>query len=131
MTDERENVGDPEGLEKLIRQLRTVSEDPRPDLGFDMRWGYSGRMYSDHPCGSACCIGGHASAILHDEGSGRNAPHHDFGLLCGVSSKVADAVCFPPTLSDARNATPAQAVRLLEILRDEGVVDWTRAMATP
>ena len=52
----------------------------------------------------------------------------------GIGHCAADAIAYPEG-DDCGNASPgwganiAQAIRVLEIYRDEGVVDWRRAMA--
>jgi hypothetical protein len=40
---------------------------------------------------------------------------------------IADRVCFPIT-EEAYDATIPEAVRMLEYLRDYGIVDWQKAL---
>ncbi len=79
-----------------------------------------------------CCIGGLCREHLQ-------LPHLDlidtFKMVSDIQiDDIARKVCFPS--ADGRNnpfavyeATRGQAVKMLEVLRDTGVVDWFQAMA--
>lgn len=82
-------------------------------------------------CGSVCCIGGWVQKVNRapiEEPLSRSVSK------LGPSIRQASALCYAdtPDGSDiyypAWGATPKQAARAVEILRDEGIVDWPRAM---
>lgn len=114
-------------LTDLAALLRSVDNSPTSKGGFDM---VSPRLgdWTDHPCGTACCIGGWVQTAN---------PQDTAGLTLGLAVKSlqpdldyyeCDMLCYPPPGSGAYNATPEQAARAVEILRDTGKCDWVRAM---
>lgn len=72
------------------------------------------------------CIGGHcAKHINPDKYMGMIS---GFMQVSGISDEtLADMVCFPRN-ERAYKATVAQAINMLEYLRDYGIVDWARAL---
>lgn len=111
-------------LTDLAQFLRILPDNDDADAaaGFDMR---ASRFSEDtnHPCGTAACIGGWVRYINRDS---RQLVRSVEAL--GVPYLDADQLCFPPSDHPAWDATPEQAARCVEILRDEEVVDWDRAM---
>jgi hypothetical protein len=72
------------------------------------------------------CIGGHCVRTI--------SPNRYIGVLAGFMQVsgigdeiIADMVCFPRK-NLAYFAKVAQAINMLEYLRDYGIVDWDRAM---
>lgn len=127
-----------ENLTDLANFLRTIPEAGLPIaddggggevIGFDMYLDCETRGDSRHSCGSACCIGGWVGILcprLEDLDLGRRI----FSLSGDAISIVeANRLCYPFGLVSAWSATPAQAARAVEILRDTGSCDWERAMS--
>jgi len=112
-------------LTDLAEKLKSIGDDT--EIGLDMYHGYASRHASNNPCGSACCIGGWVqlcnpdTRAMHLVSAVQTiAPDLDFDEL--------DALCFPMENSPAWKATPQQAARAVEILRDTGKCDWDEAM---
>lgn len=119
------------GLQRIIDVLKQIDNSPTSSCGFDMVNVYDSRKLSDHPCGTACCIGGWAELKLREE---RNSSEEDFyGMAfmslmdyCSVPEEIADAICYPDL--KLTGITLEQAIKCLEHCRDTGEVDWQRAM---
>ena len=116
-------------LTELAEFLKKLDNDsPRRKLGFDMTRSYNDRRGSLHPCGSACCIGGWVQ--YHNKDTRKMDVE---GAVLSISPEgtpwvEVDALCYPIGLDDdVWNATPQQAARAVEILRDTGKCDWERA----
>ena len=114
-------------LADLLRGLDNHSRHRK--MGFDMQYTYDVRHISPHPCGSACCIGGWVQY--------RNKDTRDMELEHAVRSISPEGIplseiyklCYPTVAkSPAWSATPQQAARAVEILRDTGKCDWDEAM---
>lgn len=118
-------------LTDLAEFLKTLpaNDDASAEHGFDMRNEFLDDTY-DHPCGSACCIGGWVKECN---------PETRFGSLSaavaslGCSQDEAFKLCWAAApdrtdFDEAWYATPQQAARAVEILRDTGFTDWPRAM---
>lgn len=81
------------------------------------------------------CIGGHcAKHINPDKYAFIQLPFRFRGIISGFmqvsgisDETLADMVCFPRN-DRAYKATVAQAINMLEYLRDYGIVDWARAL---
>lgn len=111
-------------IDDLIAIIRAVDDSPISLCGFDMEHSAEGAGYTDHPCGTACCIGGHAALALHDI----SLEPDDAVRLFGVPLPDATAICYPHPRHPGCNAKPRHAIALLEHYRDTGIVDWDRAM---
>ena len=115
-------------LTELAEFLKNFDSDsPRRKLGFDMQNTYESRENTEHPCGSACCIGGW---VQHHNRDTRKMGVEDAVMTITPAGIYADEVyrlCYP-NHDEAWEATPQQAARAVEILRDTGVCDWERAM---
>jgi hypothetical protein len=114
-------------LTDLANLLRSIDNSPESELGFDMHANFQFANDSKHPCGSACCIGGWIQAC--------NVELQDSELEEAVQALQPNLdidecylLCSPKPFSKAWNATPEQAARAVEILRDTGVCDWETAM---
>jgi len=114
-------------LADLLRGLDNHS--PHRKMGFDMQHPYESRHASIHPCGSACCIGGWVQY--------RNKNTRDMELEHavrsispkGTSLSEIYKLCYPTEMgSPAWKATPQQAAKAVEILRDTGKCNWEEAM---
>ncbi len=120
----------------LIAQLEASVDAPAGGLGFDMTTVFTDRDQSPHPCGSACCIGGHAQAILLSRGV------FDTETMPGVATALRELVgipeyedawriCYPTgpaVVAGAWLAEPRHAVALLKHYDETGEVDWVKAM---
>lgn len=105
------------------------NSNPRRKLGFDMQWGYSQRHSSGHDCGSACCIGGWVQ--YHNKGTRKIDVSDAVLSICpeGTSLDNVYNLCYPNDRDgNGWDATPQQAARAVEILRDTGECDWDRAL---
>jgi hypothetical protein len=116
-------------LTDLAEFLKSFDNDkPRRKLGFDMQWAYENRDLSQHECGSACCIGGWVQ--YHNKDTRKRTVE---GAVLSISPEgtpweEVNALCYPSTFGgNGWNATPQQAARAVEILRDTGKCDWERA----
>ena len=122
-------------LTDLANLLRSLSNDKLIDgIGFDMRQSYSDKEDTSLQCGTACCIGGWVQHC--------NPELRELDLVDTVATLLPEPVnydeaiyseikelCFPEgSISSAWYATPQQAARAVEILRDTGKCDWDRAM---
>lgn len=107
-------------LQIIIDHLKNLDNSPKSKLGFDMNWEHFETRRSTHPCGSACCIGGHAAILLGEdyEGSITDAVEE----LCEVPDNVARKICWP---SGYYRAPLENAIEMLEKCRDTGMVDWS------
>lgn len=110
-------------VDDLIAIIRAVDDSDTSECGFDMVSEAFTRRGSTHPCGTACCIGGHAALALHDI----SLYPDDAVCLFGVPLPDATAICYP-RLHPGWSAKPHHAIALLEHYRDTGIVDWDRAM---
>lgn len=123
-------------LTDLANVLRSIDNDkPLDGEGFDMHNDWLSKKYTEHSCGSACCIGGWVQHHNPETLRGQ------FGVVGAVATLLPTSVdeddiiwdelnelCFP-TYLEAWDATPQQAARAVEILRDTGKCDWERAMS--
>jgi hypothetical protein len=113
-------------LADLLRGLDNNSLSSK--MGFDMQYSYEYRKGTYHPCGSACCIGGWVQY--------RNLNTREMELedavktICPPNMSVHEIywLCYPDKGSVAWNATPQQAAKAVEILRDTGICNWEEAM---
>jgi hypothetical protein len=112
-------------LTDLAEKLKSIDKDA--EIGFDMYHGYVSRHRAKHLCGSACCVAGwvqhcnpNTRTMRLAEAMQTIAPDVDFEEL--------DMLCYPMEGSPAWKATPQQAARAVEILRDTGKCDWEEAM---
>lgn len=120
-------------LADLLRGLN--NDEPEDGMGFDMRYTLEDRGATDLECGSACCIGGWVHYI--------NPETEYLGLVPAVATLLPKALglgdplwdelqqlCYPEGDDNegAWEATPQQAARAVEILRDTGKCEWWRAM---
>lgn len=118
-------------LTDLAEFLKTLpaNDDPDAEIGFAML--RSNPKYSDHPCGSACCIAGWVK-LCNPETTDMYL-EDTLQTLGAVSEKQASRLCWAEDkngreFDPAWGATPQQAARAVEILRDEGIADWERAI---
>lgn len=126
-------------IDDLIEVIRKAEKS---EAGFNMVYSHhtldlsSTNSRPDHPCGTTCCIGGHAALALAP--SWREADVISVTAAVetfGVPRHLSVDLCYPDEDEDRAddpkspwNALPHHAIRALEIIRDEGVVDWKRAM---
>lgn len=114
-------------MEAFIDYLRNLP----PDIGFDMKHDAQNRLYSSHPCGSACCLGGHAQLFLN-QGSyidSGNSISKALAEVTGIAYGEAANLCFPDEDSWAWNATVEDAIATLEHIAQhpKEVPQWKRA----
>ena len=114
-------------LADLLRGLGI--HNPRRKLGFDMEYSYQNREAAEiFGCGSACCIGGW---VQYKNRNTRKLELEDaVKTICPPNTSMSEIykLCYPSEYSDAWRATPQQAARAVEILRDTGKCDWDEAM---
>ena len=91
-----------------------------PSSQFGMRlW------HTETECGTCCCIGGWTGAILLDD---LDADRWDAAEALGLTDLASHRLFYPTAASCRRNpwdATPPQAVRVLDHLLKTGEVDWS------
>jgi hypothetical protein len=117
-------------LTELADFLRGLdNHSPQSKMGLDMQYAYESRDLSTHPCGSACCIGGWVQYL------NKNTRNLDVEYAVksispeGTSLSEIYELCYPFSAKHpAWEATPQQAARAVEILRDTGKCDWDEAM---
>jgi hypothetical protein len=110
-------------LQTIIEVLKHIDNSENSKLGFDMNREYTARTKTEHPCGSACCIGGHAAAIL---GDGAWDIVESLCQLCDIPHHISNQLCWPgfTHFEDYRDISLDMAIKVLEYCRDYGVVDW-------
>lgn len=122
------------GVQKLIDVLKAVDNSEKSQMGFDMDYWYQDRHVTNHPCGSACCIGGWAQAcLLKGQITGPDVyapPMEALIKFCELpwtlQSEDAD-VLWDLTMPESIRMnllTLEMAIRVLEIFRDTGEVKW-------
>ena len=114
-------------LADLLRGLDNNS--PRRKMGFDMAYSYCDRKASNHFCGSACCIGGWVQYL--NKNTRDLELQYAVATICppDMSRDEIYRLCYPDAVQDSGyDATPQQAARAVEILRDTGECDWEEAM---
>jgi hypothetical protein len=116
-----------ENLTDLANLLRNIDNSEDSELGFDMSVTYIDKEHSSHMCGSACCISGWVQ-YCNPETRGRSLTEAVLSISPeGTSFDEAYDLCFPRA-DESWKATPQQAARAVEILRDTGKCDWKRAL---
>lgn len=115
---------------ELADHIEQLDDSPTSTLGFDMLKAWVSREHSGHPCGTACCIGGHANALLG--GKFRGATMDALVALTGIPDQAASLICYPDSYKHPNpyHSSPKQAARLLRHYAETGEVDWAFAMAT-
>ena len=109
-------------LQKIIDVLKNLDDSPTSQLGFDMRQPLCTRYDTIHPCGSACCIGGHAQRFVPEKISIVDA----LGSWCDVPHGVSADLCFPTLDCNPDVVELGWAIQVLEHCRDTGKVDWNK-----
>ena len=120
-------------LQIMIDYLENLDNSPNSKCGFDMNYEHESH-YTDHPCGTACCIGGHAELILGGYHPEDPEVVEALSRLCNIPVKIANKICWPGSRAncpEAYEATLEQAIKVLEICRDTGKVDWPKALGSP
>ena len=106
----------------------------RPDKGFNMsRVGFEYRLsdYSGHSCGTASCIEGWSDLIFKSSNTVvqilevRNLRYRQLTMPKQVNG------CMYHYRDEPEKFTLRAAIRVLQILRDTGKVDWNEAIANP
>ncbi len=117
-------------LTELADLLRGLDNDrPRRKLGFDMQYSYESRNGVDRPCGSACCIGGWVQ--YRNPNTRKLELEYALKTICPPDMSINEIhnLCYPSTEDHpAWKATPQQAAKAVEILRDTGKCNWEEAM---
>ena len=93
-----------------------------------MEEGYFGREDTQHPCGTACCIEGHAEAMY---GNVEYGPEGVFWeQFFGVTKLSWSEITEPATIDVGKYSeiTPGHAISMLEHFINTGKVDWPLAM---
>ncbi len=100
------------------------NDDAEAEAGFDMQISSLGNP-TNHPCGTAACIGGWANALTGERGSALTL----FFTDRGIDYIEANDLCFPYDYPLAWHATPQQAARAVRIIGETGKCDWPAALA--
>jgi hypothetical protein len=120
-------------LTELAEFLKKMKNDrPRRKLGFDMQRSYASGDFSNHPCGSAMCIGGWVQNFNKDT----RRLHMVDAVITICPERIdwdkVEELCYPDKTNNseknAYSATPQQAARAIEIPLDTGKCNWDRAM---
>ena len=118
-----------EAFDMLVDTIRNIDNSATSRRGFHMSYSAENADTSDHPCGTACCIGGWASVLT---GFHAARPGKALMDMAGISFVDAGSICYPDDSGFSErsgwDATPEQAVSLLLHYRETGIVDWDRAM---
>lgn len=101
-------------LTDLANHLWSMNNGRDAECGFDMS-------------GSACCIGGWVQ-IANPEAREMFLEEAVQSLQPDLDLQECYSLCYPEHFLTAYDATPLQAARAVEILRDTGKADWPRAM---
>lgn len=118
------------GVQKLIDVLKAVDNSEKSQMGFDMGHWYDDRHATNHSCGTACCIGGWAKAcLIAQKGYSPSASLAGFTAVeefCGLQESNLESQLADLTIPDQPfdELTLEMAIRVLEIFRDTGEVQW-------
>jgi hypothetical protein len=115
-----------ENINKVIEMISACQPDeinPEPGIPiFDM----GTFLDESHTCGTRACIGGYAyvaaGGTVDDEDCDSEKKAADF---LGIDMNAANHLFYPDEVDGSFEATPQEAVKVLEHLRDMGKVDWT------
>lgn len=99
---------------RLIEHLKFIDNSADSKLGFDMCGYFEERNNSIHPCGTACCIEGHAQTIFGERG------HDEFADLFNIPHSDWNDITVP----DELDGTLEEAIQVLETYRVSGEVVW-------
>ena len=112
----------------IIDILSRIDNSAKSKLGFDMKRPYPSHS-EDHPCGTACCIGGWARRAMKlvYEDSVSNI-HYALSELTHIPLQDAYSICFPEKLS-YESISRSVALKMLRYYRDTGKIDWKKAGA--
>lgn len=115
-------------IDHFIHFIANIDDGPKSRCGFDMGRERAHRNASNHPCGTAMCIGGWAGHLLGVKDT--VSPTAALSELLNIPTADAQAICWPDTDidPDPYEATKEQAVELLQHYRATGVVDWRGVM---
>ena len=118
-----------------FKRLYKAPLPEHPDKGFNLSnvgFGRPDKGYVQHDCGTAACIMGWGAVIGADKYN---------GLKCwlNISERLFDRLTTPMqqfgcdfhVFEQPEKFTLQAAIRVLQILRDEDVVDWNRAIENP
>lgn len=109
--------------------IGSVDNSEDSELGFDMQHTYETANWSEHPCGTASCIGGWLQ-YLKPEYREKYLPE-SMKEEFGIPQDDAAEICFPERVPEAWEASPKQAEFLLKHYDETGTVDWELAMKQP
>jgi len=111
-------------VNKIIDHLEHLDNSEDSPCGFDMNFEADARDNSKHPCGSACCIGGHAALLLGNE---EMCPEDALSQFCDIPSNDAEQLCWPGRRHEVTYAltTLEDVLPVLRHYRDTGEIDWS------
>ncbi len=107
-------------INRIIEILEKVDNSPKSKLAFDIRVLYTLRDYTEHPCGTACCIAGHA-----EHATGEFNGVYTLAEFCNIPLAIASALAIPDDV-DWDSITLEKAIACLKHCRDTGKVRWTK-----
>jgi hypothetical protein len=120
------------GIQKIIDVLTNVDNSSESNAGFDMKCEYDTRKSTDHPCGSAFCIGGHAFVAMNDDlNDDDDDDDHRYETVqdslaefCDIPHSIACDLCWPHIDISYDQITLENAINVLEKCMMTGEVDW-------
>jgi hypothetical protein len=110
----------------IIDILSRVDNSAKSKLAFDMKRPYP--SHSEHPCGTACCIGGWASRAMKLVYGTSGNIHNSLAELTNIPANDAYMICFPVDV-DYESISRDVAVKMLKHYRDTGKIAWKKAGA--
>lgn len=110
-------------LQIMIDHLKNLDNSETSKMGFDMNYDNTYADGTAHPCGSACCIGGHAAVLLKNK---KLDITEAIQTLCDIPYTTAFKICWPPVIDEKNHyeAPLEVAIAVLEHCRDTGEVMW-------
>lgn len=111
---------------KDVSNFLRETQFPLGGMAFDMVREFSYRTATEHPCGSACCIGGWI--IARNDLSPHISPAEAVRTIApDLTPGQAYELCWPDSDSPGWSATPEEAADVIDHLLATGEVDWSRS----
>ena len=127
MTYSNTNYPEVKNLFELADFLENLDDSENADIGFDMRRPLPSS--SDHPCGTACCIGGWVSLLSKEVDKFPTLQKAIMSLDENVEWEEADQLCYPTSdfLNNPYDVTAKQAAKVVRHLAKTGETNWNIA----
>lgn len=125
-----------EHIDSLIMEIKEVTKNPKKRFAMNT-WLRDDLPLAEGECGTAGCIAGWALVAMGDVNKHRSEygsgilfttqTQHEVAKWLGITWGQSQQL-FSPPIDDAYNATAEQAIKVLELMRDKGVIDWERIL---